>query len=252
MSPAVSHLGHLINKLQGVGVLSPAQKRALSSLPIHARSVAKGEVLAREGDRPHQSMLVIRGATMMFKHDGDGRRQILLLHFPGDIPDLQSLHLEQLDMSLAAVTPSVIGCIQHDDIRALFHKHPVIGDALWRASLLDAALLREAMLNIGQREAVTRTAHFLCELAIRMTLSGQGDGGCFLMPITQVQVADALGLSTVHINRIIQKLRALKLVDITRTQMKVRDWIGLQKLGDFDPSFLHLTKRQYAILAARL
>lgn len=249
---AQSNVAHLLAKLDATGRLTTAAYKAIAALPMKIRHAAKGEVLAREGESPHHSMLIVRGATCMYKHAGDGQRQILVFHFPGDIPDLQSLHLEQLDMSLMALTPSIIGCVAHEDIRALCHRHPAAADALWRASLLDAALLRESMLNIGQRAAATRTAHFLCELAVRMTLGGQGEKRVFPMPVTQVQMADGLGLSPVHVNRIVQRLRARRLVDITRSQMRVRDWAGLRKAGDFDPAYLHLTPRQLSFLAEHL
>lgn len=243
-------LAPLIHKLETTLTLTNDEAAALIGLPVRLREFAKGEVLIREGERPTQSFTVIEGTTVMYKTSNEGRRQILIFHLSGDFPDLQSLHLNVLDMSIAAVTRARIGFVQHQDIRLLYARFPRVGEALWRASLIDAAILRERMLNLGQQNAYRRIAHFFCEIFIRMRLANLADGDTVPLPFTQQETGDALGLSNIHVNRITQELKDDKLIDTKRGRLIVLNWKKLQKAADFDPTYLHLTPAQKILLSA--
>ena len=233
--------GYLVRKLASIAALTSEERDALDRLPLTIRSIAARQDIVRIGDRPSHCCLVLQGFAFRYKLVGDGRRQILYFHVPGDIPDLQSLHLPVLDHNLAALTPLVAGFIQHDAVHEVNAKFPRIAGALWRTTLVDAAVLRERLVSIGQRNGLSRTAHFLCEIYKRLEAVGLVADFALTMPITQVEIADALGMSPVHMNRIVKELRELRLVTIEGPRLEILDWDALERLGDFDPSYLHLT-----------
>ncbi len=240
----------LLQKVEGILTLSNDEIEALNALPARVGEYAKGEVLINEGERPTQSFIILSGVTCMYKHASEGGRQILIFHFPGDFPDLQSLHLNVLDMTVAAVARAKVAFVHHRDIRTLYARYPRVGEALWRVSLVDAAILRERMLNLGQRKAYARIAHFLCEMVIRMKLSAMGEGNTYPLPFTQQEIGDALGLTNIHVNRIVQGLREDKMIDVTRGKLVVLNWKRLQNAADFDTTYLHLTRTQKMQLSA--
>lgn len=239
----------LIRKLETILTLTNDELDALGRLPVRIGDFAKGSVLIREGDRPTHSFSVLSGLTCMYKHSAEGRRQILIFHFPGDFPDLQSLHLNVLDMSVAAMSRAKVAFVQHQDIRLLYNRYPRLGEALWRISLVDAAILRERMLNLGQRSARPRIAHFFCEMVVRMRLAELVANDVVPLPLTQQEIGDALGLSNIHVNRITQEMKDEGLVETRRGRLKVLNWKKLQKIADFDLTYLHLTTSQKQLLA---
>jgi CRP-like cAMP-binding protein len=244
------YLKPLVQKLEGVLTLTNDEAAALAAMPVRIGDFRKGETLISEGDRPTQSFTVLSGLTCMYKNSAEGRRQILIFHFPGDFPDLQSLHLNVLDMSIAAMARTKIAFVQHQDLRLLYGRLPRLGDALWRMSLVDAAILRERMLNLGQRQAYARTAHFLCEFVVRMKLAGVAEGESVPFPLTQQDIGDALGLSNIHVNRMTQKLKEAGLLEVSRGRLTVLNWDRLRKAAEFDPTYLHLTPSQKRLLAS--
>ena len=122
-------------------------------------------------------------------------------HIPGDIPDLQNLHLEIMDHSLATVVPTKVAFIPHEAVRTFLRAHPRIADVFWRETLIDAAVFREWVVNVGRRDAYARIAHVLCEIYVRFRAVGLVNGQAYQLPITQAELGDATGLSTVHVNR---------------------------------------------------
>src|SRR5918998_3697605 len=158
----------LIRKLESIARLTPEEKAALLRLPLRLKSVPARHDIVSEGDAPSECCLIAEGFACRYNLTAEGKRQILSFHISGDIPDLQSLHLDVMDHSLATLIPSSLAFIQHDDMRALCHRCPRIGDVLWRDTLIDAAVFREWMVGIGRRSAYTRIAHVLCEMMVRM------------------------------------------------------------------------------------
>jgi CRP-like cAMP-binding protein len=223
-------------------VLSDAEKDALQSLSGTVKTLEADQDIVREGERPSTCCLVLDGFVHRYKMTETGKRQILSFHISGDIPDLQSLHLEVMDHSLGTLARSTLAFLPHDTVRDLIRRCPRIGDAFWRETLIDAAVFREWMLGLGRREAYGRMAHLLCELYVRLKAVGLANGHGYEMPLTQAELGDALGLSTVHVNRTLQDLRGEGLITLQGGSVAVLDWEGLRKAGEFDPTYLHLRK----------
>jgi CRP-like cAMP-binding protein len=169
-----------------------------------------------------------------------GRRQILSLHIPGDIPDMQGLFIKVMDHNLATLVPTRVALIPHDAMRKLIDNNHRIAHLLWRDSLVDAAIFRKWIVGIGRRTAYARFAHLICEFAMRMDAVGLMEGNTCPMPFTQADMADALGLSNVHVSRVLGRLRKQGLFTWQDGELTIRNWRRLQKAAEFDPSYLQL------------
>jgi len=231
----------LIRKLRSISPLSQDEEQSIRALPLSVKEIGADEIIVREGDRPFVCCLLIEGFACRYKLTDQGKRQIFSFHTPGDIPDLQSLHLRTMDHSLATITLCKVAFIPHESIANLTRRCPRVGDALWRETLVDAALFREWMIGIGRRSAYTRIAHLLCEVFVRLQAVGLTSGNQCEWPITQAEIGDALGLSTVHVNRSLQELRGDGLIELAGGCLKVLTWNGLKEAGEFDPTYLHLS-----------
>src|SRR5215218_7730955 len=181
----------IIRKLESIFTLSRDEQQAVLDLPLQLLTLRADQDIVREGDRPTRSCALLEGFAAMFKVTAEGKRQITAFHIPGDIPDLQSLHLEVLDTSLSTLSPCKVGFIQHEALQDLCDRHPRIAKALWRETLIDAAIFREWTVNVGRREAYARIAHVLCELMVRLQAVGLGQDHTVQIPITQNEFADA-------------------------------------------------------------
>ncbi|MEN3351327.1 MAG: hypothetical protein V7632_4962 [Bradyrhizobium sp.] len=214
---------------------------ALEKLPIERRMLGPREIVVRDGERPTQSCLVIEGFVFRAKTTFDGQRQILSLHIPGEIPDLQSLHLGIMDHDLVTLTACTLGFIPHDALKRVNRERPNVAAALWRETLIDAAIFREWIVNVGRRTGLARMAHLLSELRRRLESIGRASNGAFRLPITQAELADCLAMSTVHVNRVLQELRRDGLIEVERSAFHLLDQPKLEELGQFDPHYLHLS-----------
>jgi CRP-like cAMP-binding protein len=230
----------LMRKLRSISLLSEDEKHCLLTLPLETKSVGPDQDIVREGDRPSECCLVVEGFVCRYKLTAAGKRQIFSFHLPGDIPDLQSLHLKVMDHSLATLTPSKLAFIPHESLTKVMHRCPRIADVMWRDTLIDAAVFREWMIGIGRRSAETRIAHVLCEVLVRMRAVGLANEHACELPVTQAELGDALGLSTVHVNRSLQELRGKGLIELRKESLAVLDWNSLKENGEFDPTYLHL------------
>jgi CRP-like cAMP-binding protein len=229
----------LIRKLESITDLTPEERQALLALPMRVQEVRADQDIVREGDRPSQCCLLLEGFAARFKHTEKGKRQIFAFHTPGDIPDVLSLQLKTMDHSLGTLTASKLAFIQHEHMRELLRQHPRLTDVFWRDTLIDSAIFREWMIGIGRRDAKTRVAHLFCEMVMRLRAVGLEQDNSVPLPLTQNEVGDALGLSTVHVNRTLQELRGENLVEWERGVLTVLDWEGLKLTGEFDPTYLH-------------
>ena len=237
-----THARPLIRKLESIFDLSEDERNAVTALPFMEREFKGGQDIARERDRPSQCCLILEGLLCRYKILPGGRRQIFSFHIPGDIPDLQSLHIEEMDHNLAPIVTSRVGFIPHHLLRAFLRDHPRISDVFWRDTLIEAAIFREWIANLGGRNARSRTAHVLCEMYVRLHATGaiSDESFEFPFPITQSELGHAVGISAVHVNRTLKSLRHDGLISNDRNTVHIRDWPGLQKAGEFDAAYLHL------------
>ena len=236
------HTQALIRKLESIAPLAPEEKAAVLRLPLRLRTVAADQDLVREGDTPSECCLVVTGLACRYNLTASGKRQILSFHIGGDIPDLQSLHLSVMDHCLATLVPCTLAFIQHDDLCSLIRSHPRLGDLFWRDTLIDAAVFRQWMVCMGRRSSKSHLAHLICELLVRMRAVGLVEDDAFKLSATQAELGDALGISTVHVNRVLQDLRSEGLISLQGAILRVLDWEGLKQVGEFDPTYLHLAK----------
>jgi CRP-like cAMP-binding protein len=230
----------LVQKLERHVPLASGELAALASLPHNLREYPAGTDILREGDRPSQSCFVVEGFLYRFKFVQQGNRQIMSFHIPGDIPDVQSLHLAHADHYLGTLSPALVMFIPHAALLELLSEQPRLASFFWRESLVDAAIFREWIVNIGRRSAFGRLAHLFCEQATRLKQIGLGDDTGFPHFFTQTNLADATGLSIVHVNRTVQNMRRRGLIGPFNKKLAITDWDGLVAAGDFNPDYLHL------------
>lgn len=229
----------MLRRLRVANELGETELAALMSLPVVTKSVQAGTTIVRDGDRPSVCVVVVDGFVIRTKHTTDGKRQIISLHIPGDMPDLQSLHLHVMDHNVVALSEAVVGFIPHESLHPLVDAYPKIAGALWRDTLIDAAIFREWIVSLGRRNATQRLAHLVSEVARRLEEVGLKKDERFLLPMTQQDLADALGLSPVHVNRVLQAIRKDDLLELRGGVVTLGDVERLQGLGDFDPAYLH-------------
>ncbi|MCE8016264.1 Crp/Fnr family transcriptional regulator [Halomonas sp. MCCC 1A17488] len=236
----------LIRKWESVFSLSEEETQAIRDLPVHTMVFESNQDIVRIGDCPLHSFLVLKGFASSYKLTTVGDRQIMALHIPGDIPDLQNLYLKRIDCSIVSITPCTIGFFQLEDLRHICKRFPRISAAFWRETLVDASILREWVVNIGRRDAYTRIAHLLCEFLVRLQAVGLVENGTFHFPITQANLADATGISAVHMSRALKALRENGLIQTSRMHLAVPDLERLKEAGEFDPHYLHLEENAAA------
>jgi CRP-like cAMP-binding protein len=232
----------LIRKLESIADLTEEEKQALLEVPMTIKALSADQDIVRIADRPYECCLILDGWACRYKTLPDGGRQIMSFHIPGDVPDLQSLYLKRMDHSLATITPAKVALIQHRHMHALVRQFEGLSIAFWRDSLIDAAIFREWMVGIGRRSAHQRIAHVLCEMATKLRAVGLNEGHTYPWPVTQQEVSDALGLTTVHVNRVLGDIRREGLITMARGAYTALDWDRLQELGEFEPSYLHMDK----------
>jgi CRP-like cAMP-binding protein len=229
----------LVRKLESIADLTREEKEALLSLPMVVKTFSADNDIVCIGQRPSESCLLLDGWTCRYKMLPDGGRQIMSFHIPGDVPDFQSLYLKTMDHSLGTLTPVKVALIQHRDLQHLVRRYEGLATAFWRDSLIDAAIFREWMVGMGRRTAASRIAHLLCEVYFRLNAVGLARNGSITFPVTQEQIGDGLGLSTVHVNRSLQTLRKKELITLRSGTLRIDDWPGLCQVAEFDPIYLH-------------
>ena len=229
----------LVRRLEQLGPVSDQDRRLLRDGAFTVRQVSAHHDLLREGDRPLHCPLLLDGFACQHKTLEDGRRQIVAFHLPTDLCDLAgSLLLGKLDHGITTLTPARVAFIPNTTLLGWAALLPGLGLLLWRHTLVDAAASRAWVVNLGRRSAAQRTAHLLCELALRLRRAGLAQGASCALPLTQLMLADALGLTPVHVNRTLQGLRGEGLVEFGGGTLTVRNWSALVRAADFDPAYL--------------
>jgi CRP-like cAMP-binding protein len=236
-------LSPLVRKLEQFVRLSSADRAFLTRAATERlRKFGARVDVVREGERPKDVQLVVSGWACRYKQLEDGRRQVVSVFLPGDICDLNVFILREMDHSIGSITDVTIADLSREFFEEISTAYPRIVTALWWESLVDAAIQREWTLNLGQRTALERMAHLLCELFFRLRLAGltSGDGCDF--PLTQADLADASGLSKVHVNRTLQELRSANLIVLKGKTLVVPDLRRLMEAGLFNANYLHMER----------
>jgi CRP-like cAMP-binding protein len=229
----------LIRRLRSISALDQEDANCLRAIPISLRNLRAQQTVLAEGESASQSCIIVSGYCARTKSTAQGRRQIVSIHIPGEMPDLQTLFLVKLDHELCTLTDVSLAFVNHSDIRRLCKDRLTIRDVLWRDTLIEASLLREALLNLGQRPAPSRLAHLLYEVRERLKVLGLNDPSTFEMPLTQEQLGDALGISWVHTSRVVSMLRKEGVIDFSRGRVHVIDEKRFAALAEFDKLYLH-------------
>lgn len=238
--PPTAEHARLIHKLRSISKLDEDDLLALGQLPMRTRSVEAGVDLIKQGDVPTECCFVIDGLVCRYAMTATGGRQIVAFHIPGDLPDRDSLHLSLLDHSIGAVSAARVAFIPHVAVARIVRERPNIAIAFWRDSVIDGGVFRQWLTSVGRRTAKQRVAHLICEMFCRMEGLGLADGDHFSFPVTQGQLGDALGLSSVHINRTVQELRTDGLISWKGSVVTIHDREKLEHSADFDPAYLQL------------
>ena len=233
----------LIRKLESIAALSYQERQAIERLPVRIHNLEAQQDIVRDGDQPTHCCLILDGWACRYKLLSEGKRQILSFHVAGDILDLQSLHISTMDHGAATLKRAVVAFIPHESLRDLTARHPGIASIFMHDMLIDAAIFRAWLVSMGRRTSYEHVAHLFCELYLKLQAVGlAGDYRCPL-PLTQTDIADALGLTSVHVNRVLKEMRGRTLITLRSQTLVIEAWDELLRISEFDPGYLHLERR---------
>ncbi|WP_242139970.1 Crp/Fnr family transcriptional regulator [Sphingomonas sp. TREG-RG-20F-R18-01] len=230
----------LFLKTHRTPVLDADEVAALDASVARCTTFSARQIFIRQHMPLTQCTLLLEGFVERFKDTPEGRRQILAIHVPGDFVDLHSYPLKRLEHSVAALTDIRVALFPHPAIHALTEKSATITELLWKSTMIDAAINREWIVSVGARGAAIRLAHLFCEMFVRLERAGMASGDSFALPLTQVDLADATGLTAVHANRMLRQLREDGLVTFRQGVATILDWPKLRAFAEFDPTYLFL------------
>ena len=233
----------LTRRLQRNAELTPAEIACVNGFDYVTRGFEAGHYLLREGDRPTRCSFLLRGFVYRHKIVGNGGRQIVAIHLPGDFIDVQQMLLDHADHNVQALTAGTLLSVSTEELTDAARVCTGISLALSHQNLIEASILREWLTNTNRRDARSRMAHLLCELAMRSEAAGMGSRETFELPMTQEQLGDTLGLTAVHVNRTLKTLSAEGVIVRDKRSLGIADWSELCAIGDFSTGYLHLNDR---------
>ena len=245
-----SPLEMFLADLRSHSPLSNDDRNAILALPMRLRQIDAGSYIIREGDVPTHCCILVTGFAYRQKFTGEGSRQILSVCIPGDAIDFQNMFLDISDHSVQLLTRAAVADIPREALQDLVLARPAIGVAVIHSTLIEASILREWVVNVGRRDARARIAHILCEFAVRLEARSLASKQGFELPMTQEQLADATGLTPVHVNRVLKGLQADGLISRQRRNIQFTDWRALQDTADFNRRYLHLPGEDELAVAA--
>jgi CRP-like cAMP-binding protein len=231
--------GAVIRKLERLGTLDDADRAAVHDLPVVVGQAGNNSYLVRERGSAGDCYLILDGYVCRHKLSSNGGRQIVSFHMAGDIVDLQHLLFSVADHNIQSITDIRFARIPAKALRDLARRRPMVAEALWRDTLIDASIYREWVLNVGRRDAKSRIAHMLCEFAVRREAAGLGSPERFDLPMSQEQIGDATGLTSVHVNRMLRALAEEGMIARGNRDVQIVNWANLRRTADFDPIYLH-------------
>jgi len=233
-------LQRMIRKFERRAHLEEEDRQALLNLPYRLMRAEAGRYIVREGSANEHSAIVVSGLCHRHKFTAEGARQIVSIHIPGDFVDLEGSLLRVADHNVQALTRSEFALVPSDKVRALVDAHPKVARAMWVDTLIDGSIFREWVMNIGRRDARERLAHLFCEFARRLEVAGLGSTSGYELPMTQEQLADATGLTAVHVNRTLKAMDAEGLIKREKRFVLIPDWERLRDVAGFNELYLHL------------
>jgi CRP-like cAMP-binding protein len=233
----------LARKLSAFADLSTLDTAYLDCIVSDVRLHKAGHTLIGQGDRPEMVFLLVEGWACRYKDLRDGSRQIMAFLIPGDLCDINIFILNQMDHGIALLSDARVAAISKGEMEALLKERHDLARALFWATLVDEAVLREWLANIGQRDAFERVAHLFCELWVRLNQVGLVTADRFSLPLTQEQLGQTMGLTPVHVNRVLQRMRAENLITLEAKHLTILNCERMKRVAGFSPNYLHLVRR---------
>lgn len=230
---------HLL-KLRARDDISAEEEAAIRAAVSHSIDVRADRLAVRQGEIMDHSMILLSGIAARRKDMRDGRRQYTELHVPGDFTDLHSFTLKYLEHDIVALSDCSFALVPHERLKQITERHPHLTRVLWFSTNLDAAIHREWIVSLGSRSAIARMAHLFCEMFIRLEIVGLTRGLSYDLPISQQELGEMLGITSVHANRTLQQLRKQGLVEFAGGLVTIRDVGALKQKAEFDASYLYL------------
>ncbi|POR44389.1 cyclic nucleotide-binding protein [Methylobacterium sp. V23] len=236
----------MVRKLEGFGPLTEEERAVLRRISANGHVIGPRVDLIREGDAPDGVILIMEGIACRQKHRANGARQITAYLVPGDACDLDVALLTQMDHTITTLSACRVVRIPIDVVKRIMDEHPAIARSLRMGTLVDEATLREWLVNVGCRSAIERIAHLFCELLVRLQVVGFASENSYEFPVTQLDLADTVGLSNVHVNRSLQELRRQGVIELKGRTLKILDRQRLKSIAEFNSKYLHLGTRAAA------
>ncbi|MEQ1954432.1 Crp/Fnr family transcriptional regulator [Mesorhizobium sp. CN2-181] len=235
-----------VGKLSNFGPLSANEQSTLISATSNARKVAPRKDLIREGDRPGPVFVILEGWACRYKILPNGSRQILAYLMPGDCCDLHVGLLAEMDHSIQTITAAVVATIDRLEMDAIMDRHKGVAKAMYIAQLVDEGTMRAWITSMGRRSSIERVAHLMCELYLRARNIGLDFEPYLALPLSQLMLADSLGMTPVHLNRVLKELRHEGAMDLQRGHLLITDPGKLVQIAGFDANYLHRRLRSAA------
>lgn len=235
----------LTRKLESFEPLTDQARWALNGLMLKVRQVGARQDLIQEGDKPDNVLLILDGFACRYKVLPEGQRQIMAYLVPGDFCDLNVFILDAMDHNIGTLSACQVVDIPRKAIDEITAHHPSIARAFLWCALVDGAVLREWLVNLGGRAPDQRIAHLLCELLMRLEAVGRISDNSYAFPFTQTEIADTMGLSNVHVNRTLRELRELGLIHLKGRVLTILDVERLKAYCRFTPNYLHLRNTRW-------
>jgi CRP-like cAMP-binding protein len=235
-----------IGKLAGFGQLSEDDIAVLAAATSQARKISGKQDLIREGDRPGPVFVMLEGWACRYKILPSGTRQILAFMMPGDCCDHHISLLAEMDHSIQTITPALVATIERPEMDAIMDSHRAIAKAMYVSQLVDQGTLRAWITSMGRRASIERVAHLMCELYLRARTIGLTTEPRFALPLSQLLLADSLGMTPVHLNRVLKELRLSGAMTLQRGSLIITDPTKLIKIAGFDENYLHRRLRRVA------
>jgi CRP-like cAMP-binding protein len=236
----IDGMERVLRRLETRVALGNEDRAAVRALPLVYRTLDPASYIVREGEPPQMCALLLSGFAFRHKVTGEGQRQIMSVHLAGEFLDLHNSFLEVADHNVPALTRCEIAAVPVPALRRLVEAHPRVGRAMWIETLIDAAIFREWIVNVGRRDSISRISHLLCEFALRLEAAGLARDLRYELPMSQEQIADCTGLTPVHVNRVLKELGRLGLIEREKRAVSIVDWDRLQEMGDFNTRYLHI------------